>query len=329
MNIHAALRELPGVLKVIAEQRGEYDRVLHAARLAEGPVTLVARQDSLPPAQAAALALDLLLGWSAKAREADHFIQYSLRSAQPRSTVIAISETGEDESVAAAAAAAVRQGAKALAVTWNYESALARAASLVLPLPAPARDIKTLAGRLAVRVALLEITVAAARIFNPRCHLLNGIDFDVIPDLIENMNVQLEDPIRALAAQARGFRRLMLVGGGFYESVAAQAAAVARKLVPACVDVSAPDTAYAGADECAIVLSGSQCRLKKQMRAAASRLASSGARVLALTDSNDQPLIAASHFAVLVPEIPEIAASLLAQIVLERFILESSSDKLP
>lgn len=322
VNIHAAIRELPGVFKAVSEQRDEYDRVLRAARLAEGPLTLVAPQDSLPAARAAALALEMFLEWPARARECHQFLQYSLASARPRSTLVAISETGEDENITAAAATAIRQGVKTLAVTCNHESALARVASAVLPLPA--REAKTLAGRLAARAALLEIAAAAARIFNPRSRLLNGIDFDVLPGLIENMNVQLEDPIRAMAAQARGFQRLTIVGGGFYEPTAAEAAAVERNLAHTLVDAGAPDAAHAGAGECAIVLSGSQCRLKKQIHAAASRLASSGARVLAITDSNDRPLIAASHFAVLIPEIPEVAGSLLAQIVLERFFLESS-----
>lgn len=328
LNVNAAMRELPEIFRAVAAQRTEYARVIHETRWAEGPVTIIAAHDSIHAALAGAQAIEYLIGWPTTAREAGYFSHYSAATLRPRSIVLAVSGEGEDEELDTAAAAAARRGATMLAVTWNNESALAR--NSVLPLPAPIGESPQLASRLILHAALLEIAIAAARIFNPRNPRLENIDFDSLPGHAGSMNLHLADPIRAMAAQVKDCRRLVIAGGGFYGPPALEAAALARQTTGKTVEAVPVEAEFAAravtSEDAFLFLSGSHCGIKKRVHAAAGRLAATGAKVFAATDGNDRALIDSSGFSILMPETSELAGSLLSLFLVQRLILELGAD---
>ncbi|MGH9401629.1 MAG: SIS domain-containing protein [Terriglobia bacterium] len=332
MNIKAAMRELPEVFRAVTAERAEYEKTIRQARWAEGPVAIVASGVSLNAARAGAEAIEFVLGWPATAREADQFYNYSLPTLRPRSLLIAVSGNGEAEEVVGVASRAASQGANVLAVTWNRESSLAGSARAVLPLPSLKRDFPQLTDRLMEHAALLEIAVAAAKIFNPRSPRLEGIEFESLPEHAVSMNLHLDDPIRSMALQIKDCRRLVITSGGFYHAPALEAVALARQITSQVVE-AVPVEGAAGflpagvtAQDAFLFLSGSRCRAKKAVHTQAVRLAACGAKVFAATDANDHSLIEASQFSVFMPEIPEITGSLLSLILLQRLILEYSSN---
>ncbi|HEV2417704.1 MAG TPA: SIS domain-containing protein [Terriglobia bacterium] len=330
MNIHAVMRELPEVLQTVATGRVAYDKAIREARWAEGPVTIIASHESLHAARAGAEVLEFVLGWPAAAREANHFRHYSLATLRPRSIVIVISGNGEAEEVVSTASLAARQGANVLAATWKREGALAKAAREVLPLPPSKKEFAPVTDRLAEHAAMLEIAVAAAKIFNPRTPRLEEIEFDRLPEHAASMNLHLDDPIRSMALQIKGCRRLIIASGGFYHAPAREAAALARRITMQPVEAMPVEAVWdfsstaATAQDAFLFLSGSRCRLKKAAHVVAARLAASGAKVFAATDANDRELIESASFSVLAPETEEITSSLLSLILLQRLILECS-----
>lgn len=332
MNVNAAMRELLEVFRAVAAQRMEYNKAIREARWAEGPVTIIAGRDSMNAALAGAQAIESLLGWPAAAREAGYFSNYSLAALRPRSIVIAIPGDGQDEEAASAAGGAARRGAIVLGITSSRESALAQCSRALLPLPQLPGEFAQLSSRLATYAALLEISLAAAKIFNPRNPRLADIEFDALPELAGSMNLHLADPIRSMSLQIKDCRRLILAGGGFYYPAALEAAAIARRLTqiivePVPVEATADFLASTSIRQDAfLLLSGSHCAMKKRVHAAAARLAASGAQVLAATDANDRGLIESSALSVLAPETPELTGSLLSLFLLHRLILECAAN---
>lgn len=328
MNIKAAMRESGNALRAVAAERPQYDRTIREARWTEGQVTIVAAGKLICAARAGAEALEWLLGWPAVAREAADFRSYSLPGMRPRSVVIAVSPNGDDDDVVEAASRAKKQGANVLALTSNPESPLARAAHAIFTLPSCAEEDSFFTGPLTGHAALLEIASTASRIFNPRNTESGSAGFDSLPGHIAAMEIHLSDPVRALAAQIKGLRRLVLSGGRFHQNAALEAAALARRITPQTVEALRLEEAAQFQPQALspqdgfLFISGTHSRAKKAVHATASLLKASGATLYAATGVDDRDLTGLCDFSLLMPDLPEIPASLLSLALLQRLIAE-------
>lgn len=330
LNIREAAREMPGVLSAVTAERTHYDQSIRRARWVEGPVFIIGSGSALHATRAAAPAFEWLLGWPALAREAAQFRNYSLAVLRPHSALIAVSASGEDAEVVEVAQRASRLGVGVLALTANPQSALAQAARAVFHLPATPAVIAPLTGPLAEHMALFEIATVAAKIFNPRNPHLESLEseFESLPERIPWMQIHLIDPLRSCVSQLKGSRRLIMVGGAFYYSSAAQAAALARQASPRIVDAVEIESAaeflpgILSSADAVLVLSSSHSRGKKSAHALAARLKTGAAKVFAVTDGNDRDLTNLCDFSLLMPELSEIPGSLLTMVLVQWLILE-------
>jgi glucosamine--fructose-6-phosphate aminotransferase (isomerizing) len=236
--------------------------------------------------------------------------------------LLALSHSGECEEVLKVARAARSRGATVLALTQNPVSSLAKMANAVF-LILPGGESATGAKALILTAAALDyIVLVAARVLKghqPQLELLEE-EFRKLPRHVEWIFAQLSDAVSSFAAELEGCVRLCLVGAGFYHATALEAAFL--------IGLSGLEAGGCDASEfvqgratrvngqAVALLSGSRCKLKKEVREVAARLRSAGAKVLSVTDSNDRELIALSRVAVLLPTLTEIAGSLLTLVLM-------------
>src|SRR5262249_21961654 len=111
---------------------------------------------------------------------------------------------------------------------------------------------------------------------------------------------------------------IMVAGSGFYHAAALHSARLLRRFCGKEAMVVEPDHASGPvsdsrkSDAAVAVLSGSQCRLKRELHQFAASLRRSVPRILAITDGADRDLIDASSLAVLLPPSGEMTGCLLA-----------------
>jgi DNA-binding MurR/RpiR family transcriptional regulator len=100
---------------------------------------------------------------------------------------------------------------------------------------------------------------------------------------------------------------------------------ITRPLVLDPNDFRQPSCILPGRDAAVVVLSGSRCRLKRDVHYFARACEEGGQRLLSITDSNDRELVSASSLAVLLPSLGEMAGSVLALIALVAAAYEAST----
>lgn len=338
-KVNDAARETPDVLRSVTAERVNYTRTIREMRWNAGPVFLIAAGASVRAARSAALAMDYLLGWPAAAHSAPTFLRYSIGVLQPRSTLIVVSPggtrgpEGNEEDLAAVATEARRRGASVLALTDSDSGRVARAASAWARLPCNPGPLAPFMAPVAEQAALFELAIAAARIFNPRNQLLAPLEaeFEELPGHAARMHFQLAEPLRTCARSIAAAGRVTLAGAGFFDATVWRAACLAPLITPVVFGAAEVDFAAGLAADALVaaspylLLSTARSRNKQQVHTLASELKAAAARLLAVTSGNDGDLIRLSEFAVLIPELSEIPASVLSLIFLEWLLLESAS----
>lgn len=301
-----------------------------------GPVYVIAAGASVHAARSAALAIEYLLGWPAVAHSALTFLRYSLGVIQPRSTLIVVSPggpEGNEEELADAAGQAGRRGANVLALSFSDSGRVAQASQAWVRLPCLSGPLAPLIAPVAEQLALFELVISAAGILNPRNQHLGPLEaeLDELPSHVAQMHFQLAEPLRACARSIAKDGRVTLAGSGFFDAPARRAACLAPTITPIIVGAADADSGagivrsdLAGFGAF-LLLSTARCRNKQQILAFAGKLKTAGARLFALTTGNDRELIGLSDFAVLMPELSEIPASLLSLIFVEWLLIESVS----
>ena len=327
-QIAAGLREL-------LKRKSEYEQLIRQVRWGERALAIVGEGSMLPASLTAACAFESLLGWPVVAREAAEFKAYALPTIQPRSVVMAVSPSGENEALVSLAQAAIRRGATVLGVTENSEGSLANIARGIFRLPGiePVARAQT---NLIQHAALAYIAIIAAGVFNPPQAQGKDLEeeFKNLPDHMEWLQTHLADAVRSLASEVKETARLALLGRGFYYPVALEAAAWTRETTSGRIE--APHLAIIGhgplrgrwsRDDCILFLSGSNCRTKRVIQELASELKKSQAKLLAITDRNDRHLSDLCKASILLPVLPEIPSALLALALLEWLIAEAAVGK--
>ena len=210
--------------------------------------------------------------------------------------VIGVSQSGASPDVAAVVRAARRAGAPTIAITNVRRSSLARAAEHVVALEAGT-----------------ERSLAATKTFTATCVALAriaGAPIDEAPDLL-TAALNTRPAAERLARRVR--HPLLVIGRGYTYPIALEIALKVKELAGVWAEPhSAADFAHgpialARRGACVLLLAARGPTIRS-LRALARELRQRGARVYALTD--DEPLAASCHAAVLIPTAAEHVVAL-------------------
>lgn len=338
MGAKQEIMDVPRVLRETLEKgRPEYEVLVRQTRWGEGPIYLVGSGASLYAAMTGAYAFEALLGWPAIARVSLAFATYSISVLRPGSILIAIAPSGESSETLAMARAAKARGAKVLALTSNPESALAKMAAGVFLLRSGENDTQGLKAMVCEQVAISYMSLAAARTLRPRRPELDLLEeeFKKLPQNVESILNHMLDAVRSFASQLKDSRRVSVVGGGFYYPTALRGAHLLNKVgqmhaeafdalqvredLP---EIPAQDSGF-------IFVSGSRCRVKRDVQSVVARVKQLGWKIFSITDGNDRELANSSTLGVLLPTLTEMVGSVLAGVLLQRVACELALDRRP
>src|SRR5712692_9265555 len=323
MDFKQEILDVPRALEEMLEKgRPQYEAVVRATRWGDGPIYVVGSGASFLAASTAASSFETLLEWPVVARSAKAFAAYGLALLRPRSVLLALSHSGECEDVLNVARAARARGATVLALTENSASTLAKTANAVFLISVGEKSKRGAKALILTAAAVSYIALVAARLLKghqPQLDLLEE-EFRKLPRHVEWIFAQLSDAVRSFAAELEGCVRLCLVGAGFYHPTALEAAFLMSLSGLEASGFDASEFVQGRAPrvdgQAVALLSGSRCKLKKEVHQMAEWLQSAGAKVLSVTDSNDRELIALSRVVVLLPTLTEIAGSLLTLVLM-------------
>ncbi len=326
MSVKQEILDIPRALRETLEKgRGEYEMLARGTRWGEGPIYLVGSGLSYLAGLSGELAFEELLGWPVVLRRAVDFQAYSASSIRPRKVLIAISQSGESPETLEAAQAARTRGAVVLALTGSAASSLARMADGVFLVRAGGGSGLGMKATVCQQAALGYLSLVTARALkrpHPALDALEG-EFEKLPEQTEWVLAQLLDAVRVFAAELKGLRELLLVGAGCYYPVSLLEAHLAREIMQIGAHGFHPEDLGVGKGlvergEFAVVfLSGSHCRERKKVHEASARVKKTGAKVLSVTDANDQELARRSAVALLLPGTSEIVGSTLTLALLQ------------
>jgi glutamine---fructose-6-phosphate transaminase (isomerizing) len=326
MVIRSEIRDVPRSLKETLEKgRPEYDTIVRRTRWGDGPLYIIGSDISFPAALAGAIAFEGLLGIPVIASQAVNFNAYAASLIRPRTVVLAVSISGETDKTLEAALQARSRGATLLALTAGPEGPLAGSADgvfLVRAADGPRIGIHT---ELCLHAAMGFVAVVAARALKRHHPKLDELEneYEKLPEQAEWVLTRFTDAVRTLASELKDVSSLALVGGGFYYPAALQAAQTLCRLTPLralareVVEFRESPPGLHEPGGATLFLSGTRCRLKKEIHACAKRSIETGSRVFAVTDGNDRELSDAASLAVLLPVLSEMAGSTLALLVMQ------------
>jgi glucosamine--fructose-6-phosphate aminotransferase (isomerizing) len=325
METRAKILEIPRFLRETLEKSvPEYETLIRHVRWGEAPIYICGCGASGPVGTAGAYLFEWLAGWPVLARSAKVFEAYTLSTLRPRSVVLVISASGEDAEGIEVARIARSRGAALLAVTRNPDGPLAKACEGVfLTRDEGAED--SAAAAVCQLAALSSIALIAARVLK---HSSAGLDLfedelKRLPGQLEWSFTQLSDALPALAQELRATDQFWLVGGGLYHPVVVRGA---RRLSASGgihgegIEVSefcSGPLHHLRRGDVAMLVSGSHVRIKREVHQAAAQIKLKGARLIALTDTNDRELVDRSEMAILVPPLSEVGGSILSLALLE------------
>lgn len=310
--------------ETLAKGRAEYEALIRKTRWGDGPIYVVGSGPSYLAGLTATYAFEGLLGWPVVARSASIFETYTLPVLRPRSVVLAVSHSTQSEGTVEAARAARSRGAVVLALTANPAGPLAQVADGVFLLRVGGESEAGVKTMVSQQAAANFISLVAARVLKRHHPGLDDLEeeFEKLPSHVEWVFTQLADAVRSLACELRGSRRLGVVGAGFYHPAALLGALLMRRLAGIQVEgyeVSEfQHSILPSLDPQALVgfLSGSRCRLKKDVHQVAARVKQAGRKIVSVTDSNDRELADRSTLALLLPTLTEMVGSTLTLVLL-------------
>jgi glucosamine--fructose-6-phosphate aminotransferase (isomerizing) len=327
------LQEIPGALRMTLEKaRAEYGAVVRKVRWGDGPIYVCGEGDCSGLGLAASYAIEAFPGWPVVARPVELLQAYALHylHLRPRTVLLLISTAGEWPEGQDLVHKARERGCILVVLTNTPDSPLAKIADHVFFTRAEV-DAASPAMAVCTHAALNFLAFEAARILKrpePQWKLMQE-ELDQLPEKIDWVFTQLPSVVRSMAAEMVRPPRLRIVGGGFNHYPAWQGAWRLRSLASPQVEaVEASEflnehAYFARSGETVLLLSGSHSKMKKVVHRGAAQARMNGARVLCLTDSNDQELVAGSDLGILVPSLSEMPASILTLFMLEWLAMEA------
>jgi DNA-binding MurR/RpiR family transcriptional regulator len=319
MGTKQEVANLPkAIAETLATGQAEYEVVLRRIRWGEGPIYLLGNGTSRYACLTGVHAFETLPGWPAVARSPADFAAYSTALLKPGVVVIAISSSSERSAILEVARAARARGASLLVLTNQPESALTEIAGGVLRLRT---DSEGSGATVCEQTAMSYLGLLAARIFKkhqPQLEVLEE-EFRRLPGETEAVLHQMSDAVRSFASQLAAFRRVYVLGGGFYHPSALQAEHLFQELGGSAQALDPTELGcwdFPAQDAVLLAVSGSRCRVKKRIHEVLKRAGNSGVKVVSITDSNDRELTELSALAVLLPSLTEMVGAVLASVLI-------------
>ena len=329
MNIRAEVSDAPRALRETLEKgQPEFEALVRGTRWGDGPLFILGSGASYPPALAGLYAFESLVGWPVVVSRAANFLAYAASLIRPRSVVLAVSVSGEADKTLEAALQARSRGAAVLALTASATSPLSEAADGTFLVRSGEGTRIGLQSEFCLHAAMGFIALTAARVLKRHHQKLDELEqeYAKLPEHAEWALTRLTDASRSLASHLRGLGSMVLVGAGPYFPAAAQAAETFTRLTP--LRASAQEAVAfreslaqpLAPDSAALFLSGSRCRMKKEIQESARVLRSAQANLFAITDANDQELYGTASLAVLLPSLAETTGSALDILYLQSLV---------
>lgn len=321
MDFKQEILDMPRVLREMLEKgRPEYEALVRKTRWGDGPIYVIGGGACAPVGLTAAYAFEGLLGWPVVTRPAKVFATYGAALLRPRSILLVLCEAEESEETLETARLARSRGATVLALSHDPMSPLAQMADGVFLLRLGEEAGGGVKGLISAQAALGYISLVAARSLkrhHPQLDVLEQ-EFEKLPGHIEWVLSQMPDAVRSLASELKGLRRLRLVGAGFYHAAALEAAFLMTRLAGLEAEGFESSEFRSGVlpglerEAVVVFLSGSRCRLKREVHQAAAQARIAAAKIISVTDGNDRELADRSTLAVLLPILTEMVGSTLA-----------------
>ena len=335
-NVRQEVLEIPAALReTLIKGHAEYEALLRETRWGQGPLYIVGSGRSFIVGLAGARAFEAALARPVICRPANDFRAYSTALVQQHPVLLAISYSGGEHEILEAVRAARRRGAKVLAVTGSTTNELATISQGVFLVRAgeePGFGVKV---SVCEQAAITYISLLSSRLSQrPDARVASRLmEFEKLPEQAEWVLLKIQDAIRSFAAELNTAKTLVAAGAGFYHPVALQWARLMARLGTTRAVVADPGdflqffSDVREPESSLVVLSGSQCRLKRELHEFVASSRKSISRILAITDANDRDLIDSSSLAVLLPPLDEMIGSLLALIALCSAACEDPPDR--
>lgn len=327
------VQDIPLALaRTIEKGQEEYESLIRQTHWRDTPVYMVGSGVSLPVALMGGNAFEDLLGWPVVSRPASVFRMYSLQLLGPRSVLFAISESDGPDETTETAKAARAHGSSVLALLQSPGSLLAQVASGIFVARGCQESGPPIRNVICQQAALCHIALLAASIFTrplPKLAALTD-ELQKLPQYADRVLAQMKDAVRSLVREISEVQRVFLIGDGFYHPAVLQWYLHLRKsgyvgVQPFTIgEFNSNSFAKFPEGSTVIFLSGSHCRLKKEISKAAGRARKHGARVLSITDANDHDLVRRATLSLLLPELSEIMGSTLTLVLLAAVLSEAS-----
>jgi glutamine---fructose-6-phosphate transaminase (isomerizing) len=331
MGSRQQIQDIPSALRVTLEKaRTEYETAVRQVRWGDGPVYVSGTGSCAALGVAAGYAFEMFLGWPVVARPVEVLRSYALSLLRPRSVLVMISAGGEGAEAQELLRVARQRGSTLVVLTNAPDSSLAKIADQVLLVRAEGEgDVPSVT--VCLHAALDYLALAAARLLKRHEAQWDSLEreFERLPAQVDWVLTQLPVVVRSMAAEVIRFPRLRIVGGGFLHFPACRAARRLRVLagVPAeGMEASEFSSGLAGVrrDEAVLFLSSSRSKINKLTHRSAAQARVSGARVLSITDSQDQELVEGSDFGILIPALMEAAGCTLTLSLVEWLAVEAA-----
>jgi DNA-binding MurR/RpiR family transcriptional regulator len=302
--------------------RPEYDQLVRRVRWGEWPIYFLGSGGGFPVAHFAAHAVESLLEGPCIVRTPADFTA-GAGVIRPRTVAMLISSGQESPDLLEAAKVLRTRNGTVLALVSKPDEPLAQAAAVAF-LVHTGEESGAICSPICQQAALGCIALLAAKALKrPRPQFLSLEDeMAKLPEHLEWALVQLTKGVRALAAELGRAKSLTLLAGGSYHSTAMLAASHLRKLAGIraaaqnAAEMALPQGAAFGRDETLLVLSGSRCRVKKQVHAMVETAKRAGTCIFSLTDGNDPEVTRRSALSLLLPPLHEVTGATLAHAIM-------------
>jgi glutamine---fructose-6-phosphate transaminase (isomerizing) len=321
MQAQAELISLPQTLtEMFTRGRADRERAVRGFRWGEGPIHVVADARALSAGMVARYAIEDLLQRPAIIDEATSFQRYSLATVRTGSLVVAVSGEGEAPELLEAVRAARSKGAQVLALA-QATSPIAEAAQHVFLLPEvagnPAEGMA--AACLQHATAVYMVLIAARQLTRPTPALERlEADWAELPAALDKIVSQFANAVGSLASELGAFKKIFFAGEGLQFAAALRAADAGGHRGPQLVlalDYASLRSGWldaCGPDTGALLFPGLRSRSRKEAATLAQELQQRKASVFAVTDASDHELGRQARLTLLLPDMADLPASILA-----------------
>jgi DNA-binding MurR/RpiR family transcriptional regulator len=210
------------------------------------------------------------------------------------------------------------RGASLLVLTNKPEGAFAKIATGVLRLRTDSEGSST---TVCEQAAMSYLGVLAARIFKKHQPQFEVLEEELrrLASEIEGALVRMSDAVSPMASELAAFKRVCVLGGGFYYSTALQAEYLFRRLgnsARAADPMELDSLDSLDQNGVFLVVSGSRCRARKRLHTLLKQAVNSRARIISITDSNDRETTEMSALSVLLPNLSEMVGAVLTSVLI-------------